>query len=145
MSTRRFYVDPSVIAGLILGDLDQRDLFSIINDATLLTYSDFGLGEVVSAISARVRARHRTDEFAATKIVETRRYLERWHYEPIVSTDVIRATALVGRPSLSLKLPDAIHIATAERIKLPLLTHDRQQHAAARLLGYPAQSTLQSR
>lgn len=141
MKAPRFYVDPSVIAGVILGDLDGFTS-SVLRDATALVYSDFGLGEVVSAISARIRAVHGSDELGAAKIEAMRLYLDRWQRELLISSDLLTATDFVGRPSLALKLPDAIHIAIARRIGLPLLTNDRQQQAAATALHLATASTL---
>ncbi len=58
--------------------------------------------------------------------------MRRRSFDPI---DLDRAIILAGHASLALKLPDAIHVATAERAGLPLLTADRQQERAARALG----------
>ena len=65
MNTPPFYIDPSIIAGLILGDLDLEDLLPFLREPASLAYSDFGLGEVVSAISALVRARRARGVHAA--------------------------------------------------------------------------------
>jgi len=129
------YVDASVIAGLILSDISSEGLLASIDDGATLLHSRFGLGEVVSAIAARTRALRQTDEDAEVKIAALRDFLSDWREETCRPADLDRAIILAGRPSLALKLPDAIHVAIVERVGLPLLTADRQQERAARAIG----------
>jgi len=129
------YVDPSIIAGLVLGDIEFPPLRAAIPEDAQLVYGTFGFGEAVSAIAARTRATHGNDADAAARVAHLRQYLSGWNYTGWVPTDLHRAITFTTRASLALKFPDAIHIAIAERLGLPLLTSDRQQHRAASTLG----------
>ena len=135
MSGAIFYVDASVIAGVALRDIDFEYVVAAVPAETALAYSTFGFGEVVSAIAARVRAKHGSDDDAAARLQDLRIFLENWVWVDCTSGDLDRAIVLTAQASLALKLPDAIHIAIAERLGLPLLTSDRQQYRAARSLG----------
>lgn len=67
-----------------------------------------------------------------------------WDAVPVTSADIERATATVARFELALRLPDAIHIAIAERLGATLVTSDRQQHRAALALGTASINPLES-
>ena len=138
MSTTFVYVDASVIAGVALGDVEPSLAISSVPKNQSLAYGTFGFGEAVSAISARTRAAHGTDEDAVARMDGLRAFLTTWQHIDWAPSDLDRAIALAGRASLALKLPDAIHIAIAERNVLPLLTFDQQQHRAALTLGLPS-------
>lgn len=49
--------------------------------------------------------------------------------------DVAAATTFLRRLDLTLRTPDALHIAIAQRINATLVTFDRQMAASARALG----------
>lgn len=129
--TGSFYVDASVIVGLILGDFDVEPTFSLIADPSALTYSDFGLGEVVAAVSARARAARLTPDETTSSLTAARAFLAQWQACTVTSADVLEAIELVADPALALKFPDAIHLAIAARLGRRLLTNDHQQHRAA--------------
>ena len=112
---------------------------AVIPAAATLIYSDFGFGEVVSAISARVRTVRGSDRLSAEKLAAVRAFLGGWSFERLLGSDLAVATDLAGRPSLALKFADAIHVAIAQRLHVPLLTCDRQQHRATQALALVAQ------
>jgi len=66
-----------------------------------------------------------------------------WRRLPIENRDIEEAIDLVAKVTLSLRLPDAIHIAVARRVGATLITNDRQQHRAARTLGVLALNPLE--
>ncbi len=49
--------------------------------------------------------------------------------------DVARATRLVKRFELGLRMPDALILAIAQRLSMAIATQDRRQAAAAEALG----------
>lgn len=51
--------------------------------------------------------------------------------------DVALATTWLRRLDLNLRAPDALHLAMAARLRIPLLTFDRQLATAARALSLP--------
>lgn len=60
-----------------------------------------------------------------------------WHAK-LEAGDVRLATNLVLRWSAKLRLPDAIHLALASRLRVPLVTLDRRLIEAARALAIEA-------
>ena len=140
-----YYVDASIIAGLVLGDIDVDPIVASVGDGSILTYSEFGFGEVVAATSARVRATKDSDENAAAQVEALRHYMTGWHRTAWLTDDLGRAITFSARASLGLELADALHCAIAERIRLPLLTTDRQQFKAALKIGIKAYLPLISR
>jgi uncharacterized protein len=131
------YVDASIIAGLVLGDLDAELTFAVLGRGEL-SYSRFGYGEAVAASSARARATGLDDLALAGLAKRLGAFLAGWREVPWADADLDRAIDLCGRASLAIKLPDAIHVAVAERLGIPLATGDRQQHRAARIIGLDA-------
>lgn len=134
MSGATFYVDASIIAGLVLGDINVEPILAALTDDISLTYSAFGFGEAVPATSTRTRAERGGDDDAAERIRHLHRVVADWKRVDVTSGDLDRGIVLTGRASLALKFPDAIHIAIAERLDHLLLTLDQQQHRAARSL-----------
>ncbi len=53
----------------------------------------------------------------------------------MTNADVKRADAVMRRLDLTLRTPDALHIAIAERIGATMATFDDKMAAAARILG----------
>jgi len=76
------------------------------------------------------------DETAARTIIEAiRPSTGAWICAEVQPDDIAAATKLVGRFELNLKLPDAVHIAIAQRLDCTLVSSDRTQLTAARKLG----------
>ena len=101
-----------------------------MDDAPII--SDYGAGEVASAISRRVRtgtisvddARSSLDEFdvwtnALATVID------------IDTRDVQRASQIVRQFDLNLRFPDALHVAICDNRRLALVTGDAQMAAAA--------------
>lgn len=133
------YLDTSVIAAFFV-----RDALSAQADALLLSnpwhlvISDFAAAEFASAVSRRVRmgdlpvdlARRRIADFDAwTSNVATK--------VEVLPADIAAADSHLRRLDLSLRTPDAIHVAVAHRLAATLLTLDRRMSSDAGLLGVP--------
>ena len=98
--------------------------------------SDFSGAEFTAVIARRVRTRDlRTDE-ARTAFANFDTWCAR-HAKlvNIESGDILGATRLMRRLDLSLRTPDAIHMALVQRIDCRLLSFDRTLVSAARALG----------
>jgi predicted nucleic acid-binding protein len=54
---------------------------------------------------------------------------------PVTPADLAQATAWIRRLDLTLRAPDAIHIAAAQRLDASLATFDAGMAGAARRLG----------
>ncbi len=53
----------------------------------------------------------------------------------LVAADIAAATAFLRRLDLTLRTPDALHVAVAQRLGSELLTFDARMAASARALG----------
>jgi uncharacterized protein len=128
--------DASVIVPLIVPEPTSNAVFAMIRIFGTPTISDFAFGEVCSAMSIRVRKRD-IDGSEAERILLllddwTDRSARRVTTEPM---DIAQATRLVRRFDLALRMPDALHLALAQRLDTPIATQDRRQAVAAAALG----------
>lgn len=130
------YLDTSVLATLILGDQHWTTIERWLDqEKRIPALSDFGWGELISSIGTRVRGRKVPDTLSETLIANAETYFRDWQRICITTADIARATEFVADFSLSLRLPDAIHLALAQREGMPIVTTDRQQANAAAALG----------
>ncbi len=98
--------------------------------------SDFAAGEVASALARLVRvgalaaqvAQNRLNDFDAWRAGDTQGI-------DVLNTDVLQASAFVRQFDLGLRMPDALHLAMAQRSGLPLLTLDERMVKAGAALG----------
>ena len=98
--------------------------------------SDFAAAELASAITRRVR----TGELGADDARAVFATFDAWTARTAGraetgAADVAAAAAFLRRLDLTLRTPDALHIAIAQRIAAELLTFDQKMAASARALG----------
>jgi uncharacterized protein len=131
------YLDASVLVPLFINDpFTSRAKAFLHSDAWMLIVSDLAAAEFASAIARQVRTRDAKEADArlvfshfdiwtgqATRRGETSR------------ADISAAEGLLRRLDLSLRAPDAIHIATAQRLGAAIATFDDKMAACARALG----------
>ncbi len=131
------YLDVNVIVPLFavdtLTDKAKKALRSLHDD---LIASDFSTAEFSSVIARRVRTRDLRADDARTAFSN----FDAWCARHITlvkleSLDVMDATALMRRLDLSIRTPDALHIAIVQRIGCRLLTFDRTMTSVAHALG----------
>ena len=131
------YLDCNVVVALLTPDaLSDRAVRIRRPDDDFIFVSDFAAAEFAAVISRRVRTRTCTrdegrtalDKFDAW-VAATARGVE------LSPADIVTAGSYLRRLDLTLSAPDAIHIATAQRLGASLLTFDRAMAAAARVLG----------
>lgn len=141
----RAYFDASVVVSIIAGDIGWDEIARFLNDHITETFiSDFGWGETVSALGNRVRRSDMTAPYAEALLLDARLYFADWSFARLAAPDIDRATDMVAMFSLGLKLPDAIHIAVAQRLGLTLVSTDIRQVRAAVSLGVAAINPLQT-
>lgn len=139
------YFDASVLVSIIAGDVGWKDIAAFLDEqSTETVYSDFGWGEAVSALGNRVRRSDMSPHYANALLIDARIYFARWTFVRTTSSDIDRAATMITTFSLGLKFPDAIHIATAERLGLTLVSTDIRQVRAAASLGVAAINPLQT-
>jgi uncharacterized protein len=131
--------DASPLVDLFVDSLNSSRIRSYVaGELGEIVVSDLAAGEFSAGIARLVRTRCISDEhglllfgmFDSWRTGETQAVLTE-------AGDIRAATAFVRRFDLSLKLPDAIHIAIAQRLRAPLCTFDATQARAARRVGVP--------
>lgn len=132
------YLDTSVLVALFTDDAQSTSadliLRSVPDDVVFV--SDFAAAEFASAISRKVRM----GELSSDEARETFADLDAWVAQGTSSVevgpvDVELAGRYLRRLDLTLRTPDAIHIAMAERLRARLATLDLKMAASARTLG----------
>lgn len=131
------YLDTSVIVPLIVEDAHMAAARSLFrpNDP-LPSVSDFALAEVAAVMGRLVRTR----ELAVDEAKAALHLLDQWvatraNASTLSPGDVATAGIWLRRFDLSLRTPDALHIAMAQRLGLTIATFDRGMATAARSLG----------
>ncbi len=138
------YCDASVIGTLVFRDTDWIGVRHWIETTKpSLTYSDFGFGELASAVGRRVRMEQLDATTAQTLLRGFPTRLSDWAHITIEPSDIAVATDHMLRFELGLRFPDAIHIAVARRLGLTLVSTDIRQVRAAASLGVAAINPLQ--
>ena len=131
------YLDASVLVALFANDSlsDRADSYLRLHPDVLVV-SDFAAAEFASALARRVRMGLLTADEARTAFSTFDAWTAR-ECTPvqIIAADVAGAAAFLRRLDLSLRTPDAIHVAVAQRIDAELMTFDNQMAANARALG----------
>lgn len=133
------YLDTSVIVPLFAADaLAGRASAWIRTQHHPCIISDFTCLEFTSVMARKHRARDLTE-------AEVRRAIERFNHwrgavaqaATVTSTDIERSRGWIARLDITLRAPDAIHLALAHRMGIPVVTFDRGMAAAAPTLSIP--------
>lgn len=132
------WLDASVLVALITREPTSRQIDNLLDQSEPPMVSDFCIAECSSAIARLVRIGTRT----ADQADELFRDLDDWvatasNLLAIDQGDIAMATDFVRQPGVSIRAPDAIHIAAAQRVGATILTLDRGMARAAHLLGVP--------
>jgi len=132
-----FYLDTNILVALLVREpfSERADRFLQVNAETLLV-SDLAAAEFASAVARRVRMREFTLEQARIALSGFDSWLARTADRiEISASDIPLATTFLRRLDLSLRTPDAIHLAIVQRVAATLVTFDRQMAVSARALG----------
>ena len=135
------YLDASVLVSLLLGETSSGAVARWIAKVELpLLVSDFAAAEVSSAISLAVRQGRETAANGVSRLSD----IDDWRSAAptipvdVDSEDIRMADQIVRAFDLGLKTPDALHVATAQRLNARLVTLDRRLLRAASALGVEA-------
>ncbi len=131
------WLDASIVMSVVAVETTSSAVDRALTRTTgALLVSDFCVAETSSAIARLVRVGEKSPLEAAHLYEELDAWVadlaERRNIEP---EDVALATDFVRDPRLSLRAPDAIHIAAANRLGATLLTLDKGMARAADALG----------
>ena len=131
------YLDASVLVALFTNDpLTARADAFLRGETPMLIVSDFAAAEFASAIARRVRTGDLTADDARAGFANFDAWTARaTRRETTSPADVAAAEAFLRRLDLTLRTPDAINIAIAQRAGAALLTFDDKMAASARSLG----------
>ncbi len=133
----RVYLDASVIVALLTNDpLTARADTFLRASTPVLVLSDFAAAEFASAVARRVRSGEIAveDARAAFSALDTWAARTTQRVET-TAADVKAAEAALRRLDLTLRTPDALNIAIAQRAGATLATFDTKMADAARALG----------
>lgn len=131
-------LDTSVLVAAFTPDPHSQRAETWLDHDILFSISDWAAAEFSSAIRNKVRQGYiRAD---AVDSIET--LFDAWTQNqggrrPVQSSDHLVARRLVSRHE-GLRAPDALHLAVAMRLGLPLGTFDERQQWAAAAEGLPA-------
>jgi uncharacterized protein len=131
------YLDASVMLPILIKEPASTAVDAFMSTVQQqLWVSDFAAAEVASALSRLVR----TGRLQATDGAARLSDFDVWRTAmtkpaEIHAVDVRLAGAYVRRFDLALRAPDALHVAMARRLDIPLVTLDRRLATAARELG----------
>ena len=131
------YLDVNVIVPLFAVDLfSNRAEKALRNLDDDLVVSDFSAAEFSSVIARRVRTRDLRAEEARTAFSNFDSWCARYTRRVEIDTiDVSGASSLMRRLDLSIRTPDALHLAIVHRTNCKLLTFDKSMASAAQGLG----------
>ncbi len=131
------YLDASVLVPRFVKEPGTAAVDAYLDRRTdELVISDFAAAEVASALSRLVRMRVLAEADAQMSLGD----FEIWRAANSATADVHAADgrlayAYVRRFDLTLRAPDALHLAIARRLEASLVTLDRRLASAARELG----------
>lgn len=130
------YLDASVLVALFTADaLTARADTYLRAHRPIVVVSDFAAAELASAIARRVRMGEIADGEARSVFTTFDAWLAKVAGRAdTMAGDVAVAAAYLRRLDLTLRTPDALHIAIAQRIGAGLLTFDEKMAASARAL-----------
>ncbi len=135
------YLDANVLIALFTEEEFTARAKSFLRDAKpILLVSDFACAEFASGIARLVRM----ETFTVSEAQAIFAAFDTWAARTAqrvetLTADVKAAEAFVRRLDLSLRVPDALHIAMAQRAVATLVTFDRKMAECARVLGVPVE------
>jgi uncharacterized protein len=131
------YLDASLLIALLTNDALTARADALLRSHTpVLAVSDFAAAEFASAMARRVR----TQEITAAEARLAFSHFDAWTARATqrvdtMATDVKAAEAFLRRLDLTLRTPDALNIAIAQRLGAALATFDEKTARSARALG----------
>ncbi len=131
------YLDASVLVAVLTVEPFSERADRFVRDHPIgLIISDFAAAEFASAIARRVRMREVNVDDARSDLSAFDSWAARSVQLIVVTAaDVALAATFLRRLDLTLRTPDAIHIAIAQRIRATLVTFDQRMAESARALG----------
>ena len=136
MKVTNVYFDASALLPLFIDDEFTPAAKVMVSRVSIVHVSDWTTAECVSAIGRAIRMGLLTHERARGLCGS----IDAWVFANALRIDVevedVRfAESLLRRFEFNLRAPDALHVALARRLSLPLATFDRNMAICAEALG----------
>jgi uncharacterized protein len=134
------YIDASVLVSFAVGEGHAADVRHWLNsrsqkEAVISPWCDT---EVCSALGRKLRMHELSvDREAQVRLMWRTTMQGLLTVVPTHTVDFHHAADLCARPDLKLRAPDALHLAVARRLDLPLATFDTVMAEAAAALAIP--------
>lgn len=127
------YFDASALIPLVVTESTSQRALTFRNDhIDESSIGDFALGEVAAALSRLVRMHILAEDEADRRWQEVTQWVgQSASSVTTTAADIALATSFVRRPSLGLRLPDAVHLAVCRRLGYRIVTLDQRLLAAA--------------
>ena len=137
MKAGRVYLDASILVALLTEDsLSARADAFLYAQRPILVVSDFAAAEFSSAIARLVRKQRITADEARVAFSTFDVWVSRTtEWVTTAAADVKAAQAYLRRLDLTLRTPEALNIAIAQRAGAALATFDEKMAGGARALG----------
>jgi len=130
--------DASVLVALLVPEAQSPSVLKMLQSAAPAFISDFAVGEVYSAIGIKLRTKQISAAQAEAILSDFDLWVGRSAERVVMQhQDMTQAARLVRRFDLGLRMPDALHLALAQRMDAAIATLDRRQSEAARSLDVP--------
>jgi uncharacterized protein len=137
VNSRRVYLDASILVALHVSDaLSNRAIEFVDTASPIIVVSDFCVNEASSAIARKFRTGELSRSDATDSFAQIDVWLERLAERVILSpADIQAATRLVRSLDTGLRVQDALHVAMAMRLELPIATFDEKLASSSKSLG----------
>jgi predicted nucleic acid-binding protein len=131
------YLDASVLVALLTNDLFTDRATAFLGRASpALIVSDYAAAEFSSVVARRVRTQALTASEARTAFSALDLWVARAAQRvETIAADIAAATGFIRRLDLTLRTPDAVNIAIAQRAGAILATFDTRMAGSAAALG----------
>jgi predicted nucleic acid-binding protein len=141
MGSLNAYLDASFLIALFANDSFTPNARQFLkSEKPLLLVSDFACAEFASAVAKRLRVGQFGMSDAQLALSNFDAWMPRGAQQvSMTSADIKVAEAYLRRLDLTLRTPDALHIAMVQRTGATLLTFDKKMAECARVLGIPVQ------
>ena len=131
------YFDASALVPMLIQEAKSAAIDTFVqslNERPIV--SGFAAGEVASALARLVRTGGLTAQIAQNLFND----FDAWRTGDtqgidVLNSDVAQAAVFVRQFDLGLRMPDALHLALAQRSSLPLVTLDERMVKAGSALG----------
>ena len=130
------YFDASVLVALFVKDHFTAQAEALLTAKSQVLVSDLAAAEVASVLARLTREKQLTIEVARSTGADFDFWLARSATRTeTLSIDIRLAEQFIRRLEFNIRAPDAIHLATATRLGIPLATFDTGLAANARRVG----------